>query len=691
MDVGEAAGDINRGRGVDFSDLGAGIQRRWRWMFWPTLIALVSSSAFVWYTTPRYTGVARVLLEDRKSDFAAPATASNPAATIDEEAMERQADSVANVELARKAVAQLGLSGNPEFAPGRSGDIDLSAVDKFLSRLTVVPVPRSRALQIEFVSRDPVLAARGANTVADLYLQSRAEETTKATRAEDEWLSRRIEDLRARVVDADAKVDAFRAQSNLLAGGSGQTVSTEQFSELSAQLAAARSAEAAATAKAQLLLRLEKEGRLEEAPTSIGDESMRRLVEQRAGLRSQIAEASRTLLPLHPRMKELAAQLAGLDGQVRDAAARNVRALESDARLAGDQVASLSTALAEESKTAGAGGAEDLRLRALESDAKSAHGELETYLEKSREAAARKVDGAASTTAGIIAVAGAPRSPTFPKAWQTVALAMLAALAGSTGVAAAASLASDGTPARAPTPAPPAIVSTTVAPAGRRDDVDLPSEAATIEDEHLAPERSAAASVFGALDSPAALANRLARSRPEGQIVALIAGSGSAAALPVALETARCLAARRATLLVDLGATQDWFCDILDREDTDAVEVPGLTDLIAARAGFGEVIRRDLSSCLDVIPSGGEVSGGALEEVFAALTSAYGRVILHASDWRSAPARTAAEFADFAVIIAPALRLKRALDDARASLGDACPEFIGYAARQAKPALEEVG
>ena len=52
------------------------------------------------------------------------------------------------------------------------------------------------------------------------------------------------------------------------------------------------------------------------------------------GLRAQIAEAARTLLPLHPRMKELAAQLALLDGQIRDAAAKNVRILENDARLA---------------------------------------------------------------------------------------------------------------------------------------------------------------------------------------------------------------------------------------------------------------------------------------------------------------------------------------------------------------------
>ena len=87
--------------------------------------------------------------------------------------------------------------------------------------------------------------------------------------------------------------------------------------DLGAQLANARSAEAAATAKADLLRKLEQEGRLDKAPSSITDKSMRRFVEQRVALKDQIAEAGRTLLPLHPHMKEMSAQLAGVDAHIR--------------------------------------------------------------------------------------------------------------------------------------------------------------------------------------------------------------------------------------------------------------------------------------------------------------------------------------------------------------------------------------
>jgi succinoglycan biosynthesis transport protein ExoP len=40
---------------------------------------------------------------------------------------------------------------------------------------------------------------------------------------------------------------------------------------------------------------------------------------------------------MHPRMKALTAQLASLDEQIRGAAAKNVRGLDNEARIAGDR------------------------------------------------------------------------------------------------------------------------------------------------------------------------------------------------------------------------------------------------------------------------------------------------------------------------------------------------------------------
>jgi uncharacterized protein involved in exopolysaccharide biosynthesis len=692
MDVGRSRADAEREQAIDLDRLVGGVRRRWRWVAWPTLAAMLAAGAFVLTANPRYTGVAKVLLEDQESYYTRldRAPGYDPAATVDDEAVQSQAEAVATTDLARKAIDKLGLATSSELNPDSDGNADQRAVDKFLSRLTVFPVPRSRVLEIEFVSRDPGLAARGANAVADVYLQSQTEAKASAARAAGSWLLRKIEDLCAKVADADTKVEAFRAESGLLAGANGQTVSAEPLSDLNVQLGNARSAETAATAKSELLRKLEEEDRLDEAPASIADESMRRFVEQRVELRHQIAEASRTFLPSHPHVKELNAQLVGLDDQIRDAAAKSVRVFENDARLAREQVASLSAALAEQSMTVATGNADDVRLRALDMEAKAAREQLESYLQKYHEAAERDADSAAPANARLIATAEPPRAPTSPKVWPTILLATLSAFVVSTSVAAAATLAADeGRREESPAAPIPDRAMTTPRAGEAPAQPDLP--AATAVELPLPKVHGVGRIPIDAVRSAESLADRLLRSSSsEEKLVVLITGDRSARALAVALGTARRLSARDSTLLVDIGATQDWFADILDREDTGEVEVAGLVDLLAGRAGFGEVIRRDLSSSLDVIPCGGDVCGDKLADVFAAFVSAYACAVFHASDWRSTPAQTVAAIAGAVVIVAPAERSRRALEQAQAGLREARGEIFAFAEPAGQPALEEV-
>jgi polysaccharide biosynthesis transport protein len=381
-------------------------------------------------------------------------------------------------------------------------------------------------------------------------------------------------------------------------------------------------------------------------------------------------------------MKALTAQLASLDDQIRSAAAQNVRGLENEARLAGDQVASLSAALAEQSKTVAAGNADDVQLRALDMEAKTARDQLESYLQKYREAAARDADNAAPADARIIATAEPPRSPTFPKVWQTILLATLAAIVASTGVAAAAALTADEADDRplseagAPAPESPSLV-----PLAPSADKDLSAERAPHDPK---PGGTVALRV---LETPDALAQRLASFNPPDRAsFVLIAGHECGQALAIALETARRLSLLGATALVDLGATEDWLADVVDREGVAEAEGAGLTDLLAGRAPFGDVIRRDLSSDLDVIPAGGDLSGvERLDDIFAALALAYGRVVAHASDWRAATARKAAAMADAVVIVAPPAKLQRAVKAA----GEVCPEIVAFSARPTQAAFEE--
>ena len=156
---------------------------------------------------------------------------------------------------------------------------------------------------------------------------------------------------------------------------------------------------------------------------------MRRLAEQRVTLRAQLAEQSSPLLHQRPRIKELRAQVADLDRQMRAEADRLARVLDNDAKVASAKVEGLSTGLDQLKRQAASGNEHDVQLRALERDAKSQRDLLESYLGKFREATARDSIGAAAPDARIISGAVVSNTPSWPKKLPTILLAALAMFA----------------------------------------------------------------------------------------------------------------------------------------------------------------------------------------------------------------------------------------------------------------------
>ena len=650
---------------VDRPSFLAGLGRRWRWIAAGTLAGLLACAVFLIAVPPRYAGVATALLDPPpgvdSGGGAAPVDGADAGALI------------LSTDIAGAAIARLSLDANPEFRGEAASDAGV--VDAFLSRLTIARSQRSRTVAITFVSRDPELAARGANTVAELAMQSVNEARARAARAQQARLAEKIADAEGRAAEADAKVEAFRAQSASQPEG-GPAAGADMSADLNAKLSGARAAEAAASGKADMLRRLERDGRLADAPASVADDALRRLLDQRAALRAEIAEASKTLLPLHPRMKDLASQLAGLDAAVRDSADRTARADEAEARQAGAEADRLEATLAERAKAAAAPAAA-ASLQSLEAKAKAAHDDLASYQQMAREArAAAEADGAR-----ILARAEPPKAPIFPKAGPTLLAGGSAGLILSALAAAGAALVVRGRKSSLPS-APVEPETLKVAP---------PPTVAELDSAQAPAPPLRAAPPPGALDAAAGLVETLRRMKAKDNLVVLVAGDRTGQALAIALEAARSFAAERDAVFVDLGETQDWLADILYREAPDEPAVVGLSDLIAGRAGYGAVIQRDLSSSLDVVLPGASGGGGRVEEALTAFAAAYPAVVLHASNWRVAWARAAAAFADLVVIVAPAARVEAAREAAEAALGDACPTFLPFAVRAAARTAEPVG
>src|ERR1700719_2467726 len=246
------------------------------------------------------------------------------------------------------------------------------------------------------------------------------------TRAASAWLLGEVERLRGNLAKAEAKVEQYRAKTNLFIGNNNTSLSNQQLGDFNAQLATARAHKADAEAKAKLIRDALKAGTPIEFSDITNSELLRRLSEQHVTLRAQLAEQSSTLLDQHPRIKELRAQIADLERQMRVEADRLARTLENDAKLASSKVDELGLTLDQLKHQAASTNEQDVQLRALERDAKSQRDLLESYLAKYREASARDSIGAAAPDARIISAATVSTTPSWPKKVPIILVAALA-------------------------------------------------------------------------------------------------------------------------------------------------------------------------------------------------------------------------------------------------------------------------
>src|SRR6195952_3489150 len=460
---------------LEFRLLGQALLRNRKWIVVPTLLAAVLSIAAVNLITPRYKSEARILIDGRENIFLRPnGERIEERTALDPEAVTSQVQLLLSRDLAREIIKKNKLAERPEFDPVLQGLSPVKSLlalfgigrdpfsltpeervlDAYFERFTAYAVDKSRVIVIEFQSRDPELAARVANSIADGYLVLQQNARQDQARSAGQWLSGEIDSLRKKVAESESRVEEFRSKSSLFVGTNNTTLSNQQMGELNTQLNNARALKSDAESKSQLIREMLQSGKPIEASEVLNSELTRRLSEQRVTLRAQLAEQSSTLLDGHPRIKELKAQLGDIDRQLREEASKISRSLDNDSRIAGGRVEGLSASLEQLKKQATSTNGQDVQLRALEREAKAQRDLLESYLAKYREANTRENIDAAPADGGIISRASVSNSPAYPKKLPIVLIATLATLMLSAGAVATGELLRMTGPQAAFTPPP---------------------------------------------------------------------------------------------------------------------------------------------------------------------------------------------------------------------------------------------
>lgn len=626
---------------IDLRSLGRRVAARKWWIVIPTLLAVAGMFAFVSTVKPRYTADAKVFLDNQESYYTRPDKMDMASgAALDTEAVGSQVQLVTSREIAREAIHELKLADELEFNPRARGvgALDrvmimlgilrnpalLSAEDaileKFSDRLLVFQVPRTRVLQIEFTSQNPELAARAANLVASLYIKKRSASKKGDTLRARDWLAEAVRTLRPKVEEANLAVARFREQNGLLRGSGDRTTLSQELGELITKLSDARSQQSDAQAKSAIIKRMLRSGRIMDIPDVAKDDLIRRIAEQRVSLRAQLALELRTLLPGHPRVKELQSQVEALDVELRRAAEKVARTLDNDATLATSRIKFLEAEVNRRRQAAGEGGEKDAQLKLLEQEAATLDAQLQSALAKYNDANARDFADSTPPDVRLVSPATEPLLPTFPKKAPMLLLALLGGLVISTGVVVTRELMS-GAAHVVVAPQPPAQL---------EDEAALPV-AARMRDE-VAPEIGAPRDRGAPLAEDEAsfeeICDVLVAMRRDGEATRLlVTGVRETQGGQAAVRLARALARRGRAILVDMSDAGGPTTAL----DLDAAI--GLGDVIDGDVSFAEAIHRDGATRLHVLPAGRSLAGETLDatlvaDALAALSATYDHVVV---------------------------------------------------------------
>jgi uncharacterized protein involved in exopolysaccharide biosynthesis len=306
------------------------------------------------FLTPYYRSEAQIFIETGNSNYTRPNnTVDSDRTLLDSEAVKSQVELIGSQDILTKVATELKLTDYAEFYPKTMSPVKqvlvmlglrpdprtIPAMDQVLARmrenLQVYNVTGTRIINIQFVSKNPQIAADVADQIAQKYIEMQVVAKQQLTGDAASWLEPRIEQLTKKVREAETKIAEFRAANDLLATSGNTSLATQQMSDISSELSRLKAQRAASEAKAESIrLALKSGAPISSLPDIMQSGTMVQLNERRGSLTAEIANLSTTLMDGHPRIQGLRAQLADLDRQIRQESNTILKSLDNEVATA---------------------------------------------------------------------------------------------------------------------------------------------------------------------------------------------------------------------------------------------------------------------------------------------------------------------------------------------------------------------
>jgi succinoglycan biosynthesis transport protein ExoP len=300
---------------LSIAEIGSTILKRKIPIFGLAAIIFVCVGFYSYLKVPVYEGVARLQIDpNQTSDVNLNEREKLEESDIDSR-VKTEVEIIHSNAVILKVIQSMRLYANPEFAgPYATSVADVSdlpafvqrrLIDNFSANLTVKVVPNTQVVEVRFRSPNAELAGKTANSIVDEYMQRTFQTRIDGNTQASQWLSREMEEIRAKTSDAQQKLAKFQQENDLLGSDATDNIVTDRLKKLNEELTEAEAD------------RIVKEGRYRSSQSSDPElvsaiapsTTLQLLRTEETTLESQQAQLNAKFGAGYPKLGEIQAQL----------------------------------------------------------------------------------------------------------------------------------------------------------------------------------------------------------------------------------------------------------------------------------------------------------------------------------------------------------------------------------------------
>lgn len=428
-------------RGIDLQALWWMLVRNRVMMLAILLVALVIGAASIWLPKPVYTAQATIQIEPQTARILGTENITpDPGSTENNRILQTQVDLLGSRSTAQHVAQQLKLANDPQFLRDAglenepAGDLRTAMVASALQEKLNLSSPRdTRLIAVQYDSHDPALAARIANSFAEMFINDTLQRRLDTFTYSRNFLHQQLGETKGRLEKSESKLVSYALSAGLvdagnaagLAGGDGErrSITTASLVDLNTAYSQAQTN------------RMQAQQRWEQAmatpvmslPEVLSNPAIQNLTRQRAELEATLQQERERRQDNHPAIIQARAQITELDRQI-GAIASGVRAsIGNQFRVAAGQEAALRGSVSALKAATFAEQGKDVRYNILKREVDTNRNLYNTLLQRYNEVSTQ----VANTTnpISIIDRAQMPVSPSYPRPALNMALASLAGVA----------------------------------------------------------------------------------------------------------------------------------------------------------------------------------------------------------------------------------------------------------------------